>query len=91
MAVGALEFIVVGFPGKSINSDVASGLTELVRSGVIRIVDMLFIQKDADGTTTAKELDELDPSDSAVLASIVQEMDGLIAAIGAIDGAELAA
>ena len=78
MAVGAVEFVVVGFPGNRLSPDVASALTELVRGGIVRVVDMLFVVRDENGVLSHKELHELDSSDSALLATIAQQMDGLI-------------
>ena len=59
MAVGrgAVEFVVAGFAGPRIHPDVARGLREQVDRGVIRIIDLLFLQKDTEGLVRQFDLD----------------------------------
>jgi hypothetical protein len=40
----------VSFPGNQFNGQIAPELVALVESGTIRILDLLFIGKDAEGT-----------------------------------------
>ena len=49
MAIGPVEYIIVGFPGNKFNGEIAPELGKLVDSGTIRILDLVFITKDADG------------------------------------------
>ena len=49
MAIGPVEYIIVGFPGNKFNGEIAPELGKLVESGTIRILDLVFITKDADG------------------------------------------
>ena len=60
MAIGPVEYIIVGFPGNEFNGEIAPELVALVESGTIRILDLIFIGKDADGSVIAFEIDELD-------------------------------
>ena len=50
MAIGPVEYIIVGFPGNEFNGEIAPELVALVESGTIRILDLIFIGKDADGS-----------------------------------------
>jgi hypothetical protein len=60
MAIGPIEYIIVGFPGNEFTGEIAPELVALVESGTIRILDLIFIGKDADGSVVAFEIDELD-------------------------------
>jgi hypothetical protein len=76
MTIGPLEYIVVGFPGNKFNGAIAPALAKLIESNTIRILDLLFIAKDADGDVVAVEFDELD--DLAAFADLDGETGGII-------------
>jgi uncharacterized membrane protein len=54
-----LDWAVVEFPGNQFRGEVAPELFNLVESGLIRIIDAVFISKDPDGNYTALELNQL--------------------------------
>jgi hypothetical protein len=56
-----VDYAVVVFPGSRFTGQITPALTELVESGTIRIIDLVFVEKDTDGTVSAAELLELDP------------------------------
>jgi len=60
MTIGPVEYIIVGFPGNKFTGGIAPELAALVESGMVRILDLIFIGKDADGSTVSFEIDELD-------------------------------
>jgi hypothetical protein len=60
MTVGPLEYIIVGFPGNEFTGGIVPALNKLIDSKTIRILDLMFIGKDADGDVLAFEFDELD-------------------------------
>ena len=57
--MGPVEYIVVSFPGNEFNGQIAPELVALVESGTVRILDLIFIGKDAEGDVLAFEIDEL--------------------------------
>ena len=59
--LGPIDYILVEFPaGKSsFTGEMAVELIDLVDRGIIRIVDVLIIQKDEDGTFDAIELEDV--------------------------------
>jgi hypothetical protein len=59
MTTGPVEYIIVGFPGNKFTGQIAPELVALVESGTIRILDLIFIGKDADGSVATLEIDEL--------------------------------
>lgn len=60
MATGPIEYIIVGFPDNDFNGEIVPELARLIESGTIRILDLIFIGKDTDGSVAAFEFDEVD-------------------------------
>ncbi len=61
MAVGPVDLVIIGFPGNKFSGRIAPALIDLVDSGTIRVIDLLFVMKDADGVVTTIEAQDLDP------------------------------
>ena len=59
-AAAPAEYMIFGFPGNQFNGSLAPALADLVDKGLIRVRDLLFIMKDADGNVSAVEIDEDD-------------------------------
>ena len=76
MTIGPIEYIVVGFPGNQFNGQIAPALADLIDSDTIRILDLVFISKDAEGDVTAFEYDELE--ELAAFGDLDGEVGGLI-------------
>jgi hypothetical protein len=76
MTIGPVEYIIVGFPGNKFSGEIAPELVALVESGTVRILDLIFIGKDADGSVVAFEIDELD--EVAGFAGLDGDVGGLI-------------
>ena len=76
MAIGPVEYIVIGFPGNRFNGEIAPELARLVDSGTIRVLDLVFIGKDADGNVAALEFE--DHEDVALFNALEGEVGGLI-------------
>jgi Family of unknown function (DUF6325) len=73
--MGPVEYIIVAFPGNEFTGEIAPELEALVSSGTIRVLDLIFIGKDADGSVVSFEIDELDA---------VAAFDGLDADVGGL-------
>lgn len=60
--LGPVDYLVVEFPAGASNftGKMATALAELVKSGTIRVIDVLILTKDADGSVEASELSDLD-------------------------------
>jgi Family of unknown function (DUF6325) len=61
-SLGPVDYIIVEFPAgaASFTGEMADELLALVDSGTIRVVDVLILTKNEDGTVDAKELSEID-------------------------------
>jgi hypothetical protein len=89
--LGPVEWVAIAFPGDDVGSGVAAALARLADSGLVHIVDLLIVRKDAAGNVTARELDDLDGPAFAAFDAL----DGdVLALLGEDDipvvGAELA-
>jgi uncharacterized membrane protein len=56
---GPVDLVLLSFPGNQFTGEIAPALGDLVSSGTVRILDLVFITKDADGNVAAVELDQL--------------------------------
>jgi Family of unknown function (DUF6325) len=59
MALGPLEYVLVGFEGNRFSGQILSELRAAQEKGIIRIIDLLLIKKDERGKTTVQELSDL--------------------------------
>jgi uncharacterized membrane protein len=57
--MGPIDYLLVEWPGKQPNGEVAPHLVDLVDRGLIRILDLVFVAKDEDGNVAAIELADL--------------------------------
>ena len=75
--IGPVEYLIVAFPGNKFRGEIAPALQELVGSGMVRIIDLAFVAKGADGEVAAFELSDLDPDVQEALEGIGGEVSGL--------------
>jgi hypothetical protein len=68
MSLGPVEYIVVGFPGNKFKGDILPALADLVSDGLIRVMDLAFVRKDADGSVLAFELEDLATEEAEAFA-----------------------
>ena len=59
--LGPVDYVVVEFPAGASNftGEMAAELLKLVNSGTIRVIDVLILTKNADGTVEATELSDV--------------------------------
>jgi hypothetical protein len=53
---GPVDIIALEFPGNQFKGELAPAMRDLVEKGLIRIIDLLFVFKDDDGTVGSIEL-----------------------------------
>jgi hypothetical protein len=71
MTLGPLEYVVLGFEGDRFDGSIADELGKVVDKKIIRIVDLVFVQHDAEGNTTILELDNKDDPRFAQFAPLL--------------------
>jgi uncharacterized membrane protein len=57
--MGPIDYLLVEWPGRQPNGEVAPYLVDLVERGLVRILDLVFIAKDEDGAVAGIELADL--------------------------------
>lgn len=75
--IGPVDYLIVAFPGNEFRGEIVPALAELVDAGTIRIIDIAFVTKDADGNAAALELMELAPDVQAAFERLGIEVSGL--------------
>ena len=78
--LGPVDYIVVEFPAGASNftGEMSRELIKLVDAGTIRLIDVLILTKDADGSVEAMELSDLE--DLGELQALEAELAELLAA-----------
>ena len=76
--LGPVDWIVVEFPGSRFNGEIAPALADLVDRDLIRVLDLLVLKKDSDGSLEAFELEDLDDSELGGLRSHEAELAMLL-------------
>jgi hypothetical protein len=59
--IGPVDYAVIAFPGNKFRGEIAPAIADLVDAGTIRVIDVAFVGKNAEGDAVAMELMELDP------------------------------
>jgi hypothetical protein len=54
--LGPVDYLVIEFPGSKFNGEIAPALVDLVDRGVVRVLDLLLIRKEADNSFDAFEI-----------------------------------
>jgi uncharacterized membrane protein len=78
MAIGPVEYVILGFPGNQFKGEIIPAIAELVDNGTIRLLDVVFVKKDADGSVEVFEYDALDDVLQFGFADIDGEVGGLL-------------
>ena len=80
--LGPVDWIVVEFPGSKMTGEIAPILKDYVDRGLIRVLDLLILKKDDDGSLEAFELSDMDLSEVGELRAqtLRDNRDELVAA-----------
>ena len=76
--MGPVDYIVVEFPGDRLTGEAFPLLIDLVDSGTIRILDLLFVRRELDGSVKALELTDVDGDGELDLAIFEGASSGLL-------------
>ncbi|WP_332880821.1 DUF6325 family protein [Streptomyces sp. NBC_00564] len=76
--MGPVDFLVIEFPGNRMTGEGFPLLLDLVDRGIIRILDLLFVRKDTDGSVGGLELKDLDSDGELDLTVFEGASSGLL-------------
>ena len=75
---GPVDYLVVEFPGNKMTGEGFPILLDLVDRGIIRILDLVFVRKDTDGTVTVFNVADCDGDGTLDLAIFDGASSGLL-------------
>jgi len=76
--LGPIDYVVVEFPGNKMTGEGFPILVDLVDRGIIRILDLVFVRKDADGSVSVFEIADFDGDGELDLAVFEGASSGLL-------------
>ena len=79
--LGPVDYLVVEFPADKANfsGEMAAELRSLVEREVVRVLDLLILRKEPDGSVEVAELTDVDESDVGELAALEADLAMLLA------------
>jgi hypothetical protein len=76
--LGPVDYLVVEFPGSKFTGEIAPALRDLVERGLVRVLDLLVLKKDEDGTLKAFEISDLDDTEIGELRTHERDLAMLL-------------
>jgi hypothetical protein len=78
MTYGPIDFLAIEFKGNHFKGEIMPALLELVNNDTIRVIDLVIVQKDAEGCVTMQEMQQHDNSILALFDPRKAEITGMI-------------
>lgn len=76
--MGPIDYVIVEFPGSKMTGEGLPLLVDLVDRGIIRLIDLVLVKKEVDGTLTRLEIADFDGDGTLDLAVFEGVSSGLI-------------
>jgi hypothetical protein len=76
--MGPIDYVVIEFPGNKMTGEGFPILVDLVDSGLIRILDLVFVRRELDGSVKAVEIADFDQDGELDLAVFEGAASGLL-------------
>ena len=76
--MGPVDYLVVEFPGSRMTGEGLPLLVDLVDKGIIRVLDLIFVKKELDGSVVGMAIADLDGDGALDLAVFEGASSGLL-------------
>jgi len=76
--MGPIDYLVLEFPGNRMTGEAFPLLVDLVDKGIVRILDLVFVRKEIDGSVVGLALTDLDGDGELDLAVFEGVSSGLV-------------
>lgn len=76
--LGPVDYLVVEFPGSNFTGEIMPELSDLVERGIVRVLDLVLIKKDDDGSVEAFEVADIDPGILGGIRELERELADLL-------------
>jgi hypothetical protein len=76
--LGPVDYLVVEFPGSNFNGEIMPELIDLVNRGVVRVLDLVLIKKQEDGSYEAFEFADIEEGVLGELRELERELADLL-------------
>lgn len=78
MTYGAVDFLALEFQNDKLKGEILPELIDLVEKKIVRVIDVVIIQKYQDGTIQALEINQLSPDLLGIFDPLDVEVSGII-------------
>jgi hypothetical protein len=78
MTYGPVDFLALEFQNDQLKGEILPALLELVQNKIVRVIDLVVIQKYADGTHQALEMEQLAPDLLTLFDPLEMEISGIV-------------
>ena len=78
MTYGPIDFIALEFENEQLKGEILPELLNLAENQIVKVMDLVVIQKYADGTHEAIELEQLDAEIIALFDPLEMEISGIV-------------
>jgi len=80
MTYGPVDFLALDFKTDQLKGEILPAMLELVQNKIVRVIDLVIIQKFEDGHHEAREMQQLAPDLLALFDPLEVEISGIIQA-----------
>ncbi|HWS45024.1 MAG TPA: DUF6325 family protein [Acidimicrobiia bacterium] len=78
--LGPVDYLVIEFPGSKFTGEIAPQLIDLVDRDIVRVLDLIMVRKESDGSFDAFEVADLDDSEVGELRRLETAVAELLSA-----------
>ena len=78
MTYGPIDFVAFEFKGNQFKGEIIPALLELVNKNIVRVIDLIIVQKDAQGKVTMREMQQMEPAVVSMFDPLKAQITGMI-------------